>query len=446
MNFLNRTLPLLFLLALHYASFLPLSADAKPNKCARFYSISAKPFSATAQSELAQLKHALDQLGPVESPSSIFQTVNVPFLKKGNWVQMTEHITESYENVEYGKIVGFQKIDQAYQIEIKFQGQYENRKHFIIVDRTGKDDWHKYTFKRLDDSQPGKLSFLRTLAVTNIPEKLKGAWATAILARINQGKNISFEDQSLSQTMKNWTQYSNKLKTSATIGSKQSPVKLIHKLGGAGGSEVYEVVHKDEIFYFRPNHNSNQNVVRKTWLAYLLSQNFATGSVPECSWVQIHGRLEDGTYTEMKGTLSRKVLGKTQEIELGSLDHSAESVSSSEGFEFMIGNTDLSWHNFSYFKRGNKVRLEVFDHGAAFSLGLSYQANYFDNKVYFALTPPRNYSQKFVSSVMSYTASDLVRDYQSLLSPSELDSILFRREIVLVDVLSRFPHLINQPQ
>ncbi len=423
-------------LTLFFYLLAAIALGKSSDSCAKFYSTNSTSGPSSSLSlEVSHLKNAL------ETP--LLHDVSVPKLKKGNWVQIIEHITESYENIEYGKILSLQKFDRFYSFDIEVHGQDFTRTATFIVDRNGKDDWHTFTFKRLDDSSPSKLSYFKTLAKTNLPVQLKSAWETASVARLNQGKNHVLKNQPLSELMKNWTKYASRLSISDTLGSKKSPLNLTRKHGGAGGSEVYEVIHNDAVYYFRPNVKTNQNVVRKTWLAYQLSKLFGSDSVPECIWVSVYGRLEDGSIIEAQGTLSRKAVGITKKMDLFELDDSSESVSNAQAYEFMIGNTDLSWHNFSYFKREPKPQIEVFDHGAAFALGLAYQENHFDSNEYFAMTPPRHYTQKFVDTLVATTPTILTQRYYGVLSPAELDSVLFRREILLADILLRFPEMIN---
>jgi hypothetical protein len=162
---------------------------------------------------------------------------------------------------------------------------------------------------------------------------------------------------------------------------------------------------------------SELGAVRKTAAAARLNEILRLNTVPKARWVHIFDR------TSLASTF---VEGKTPTAFVRN-HFDPWSVADMESFEFLIGQTDGSELNAI---ECSDSTLRVFDHDQAFLTSIPRQSDFCiaGSKL------PGAYSQRFARSLRGLRRDQIVRQLSHILTLDEIDFIMLRREILLVDI------------
>jgi hypothetical protein len=98
-----------------------------------------------------------------------------------------------------------------------------------------------------------------------------------------------------------------------------------------------------------------------------------------------------------------------------------------EGFEFLVGQTDGSELNA---KECSDNTLRLFDHDQAFLTSIPMRSDF----CIAGAKLPETYSARFASSLKGLKREDLLQHLGHLLTLDEIDFIMLRREILLIDL------------
>ncbi len=162
---------------------------------------------------------------------------------------------------------------------------------------------------------------------------------------------------------------------------------------------------------------SELGAVRKTAAAARLNEVLRLNTVPKARWVRIFDR------TSLASTF---VEGKTPTAFVRN-HFDPWSVADMEGFEFLVGQTDGSELNA---KECSDNTLRLFDHDQAFLTSIPTRSDF----CIAGAKLPETYSARFASSLKGLKREDLLQHLGHLLTLDEIDFIMLRREILLVDL------------
>lgn len=179
-----------------------------------------------------------------------------------------------------------------------------------------------------------------------------------------------------------------------------------------------------ETMVFRSQHDNELHVLRKTYASSWLNQKLKLDTVPRARFASVNGRF--GLLSDFaRGDLPTHT-GKTVGFSSEEIDpyHLCDVMA----FEFLIGNTDV--HNGNY-HIDSDGRIRVFDHESAFVPGVHYHAW---KRIGHEL--PFHYNPSFLSALLSLSPEDLKEDLGVFLLPYELEGVLFRRDVILLDAIS----------
>ncbi len=198
----------------------------------------------------------------------------------------------------------------------------------------------------------------------------------------------------------------------------------IQKVGGGTRSEVYSAQIGGRTVYLRPveslSHNLSQtDAARKTYAASKFNQYLGLKTVPKAQKVVVNNRV-----MIMSEQAPGEILTDSAKQSLN-----PKSKSNTQVFEFVIGNDDAKSHNVMVNAKGDT---QVFDHDRAFMPGMTDV-----KKVEFAYSFPEDYFQEAISAVKDFNAKDFETQFNGLLSKPEIDSVIFRMEVVRQDMISK---------
>jgi hypothetical protein len=162
---------------------------------------------------------------------------------------------------------------------------------------------------------------------------------------------------------------------------------------------------------------SELGAVRKTAAAARLNEILQLNTVPKARWIRIFDRTS---------LASAFVQGTTPTAFVRS-HFDPWSVADMEGFEFLIGQTDGSELNA---KECSDSTLRVFDHDQAFLTSIPRRSDF----CIAGAKLPGAYSQRFARSLKGLRRDQIVRQLGHVLTLDEIDFIMLRREILLVDI------------
>ncbi len=162
---------------------------------------------------------------------------------------------------------------------------------------------------------------------------------------------------------------------------------------------------------------SELGAVRKTSAAARLNELLRLNTVPRARWINIFDRTS---------LASAFVEGRTPTSYVRS-HFDPWSVAEMEAFEFLVGQTDGSELNA---KECRDNTLRIFDHDQAFLTSIPTHSGF----CIAGAKLPETYSARFVSSLKGLRRDDLLRHLGHFLTLDEIDFIMLRREILLVDM------------
>ena len=162
---------------------------------------------------------------------------------------------------------------------------------------------------------------------------------------------------------------------------------------------------------------SELGAIRKTAAASKLNEMMGLQTVPRARWISLFDR---------KSLASQFAQGTTP-ARYNRHHFDPWSVSDVEGFEFLVGQTDGSELNSKECARSS---LSIFDHDQAFITSIPTQSDF----CIAGAKIPETYSTRFVKALKQLKRSHLISNLGHLLTLDELDFIMLRREILLVDI------------
>lgn len=215
---------------------------------------------------------------------------------------------------------------------------------------------------------------------------------------------------------------------------------------GAGIEDVFRVQHDGATYFFRPiwgGFNTGTQA-RKTMAASALNQALKLTTMPRARWSEVNEEL---------GALSDEATGipftrlRDYKSILGQLTQYYPHLLADLGaFEFLIGNLDAVRRNTMI--DTDQLVLSVFDHDNAFIAGLVAVRGPTaedQREILFGVDLPEQYTAHFVAGLKELTAAKIKALLSPYLSQTEIDGVLFRREIILEDLKLRKPTLLLVP-
>lgn len=229
-----------------------------------------------------------------------------------------------------------------------------------------------------------------------------------------------------------WFQKSDPENAPIVIGSVKNNIPLRRtNRGGSSGVQYLTVRHRR--YYFRGDGlGNNGSAARKTLAASHFNDLLNLAIVPSSWKAIVNGE---------PGVLSSAALGKVRVFVPEVLPGRAVEPNLVDviAFEFLVGNLDLHTGNFAYRGYGflRSLLLEVFDHDHAFTIG---PMAFLKDKWFGTTTLPFTYTENFINHLKRLTPEVIVLEFSPLLTPAEIDGVLFRRALILRDFELR-----NQP-